>query len=226
MAKEYEKKLEMFVQQLNDNLVDQEKELSARLETEFNDKLRKECYEMESDYQRKLDRINAQFERQIQASRNVTKLNSEDNGASRKTPEASQVRILQARVQELQRALQTTQLAAMEGDEKDEIYQSRIRELVGRIAEMEGEKSKLKQKIEALNRAHSEEIQSYVQTVQACFEQEPDLSKSVEQMRKIHRRELAQVQAKLRNEYEAKFHELKNKFEEKLLQVKVSRYVS
>ncbi|CAG0921912.1 unnamed protein product [Notodromas monacha] len=218
MAEEYERKLQHVLQQLDDNLSTQERQLRERYETDYSSKLRHECIDLETEYQRKLDRVNAQWEKRVA----VSDTEFDPRIRCSRTPEASQVRILQTRIQDLQQALNASQISAMEGDEKDEIYQSRIRELVSRLAEMENEKLKLRGRLEAENKKHSEEIQSYIQTVQACFEQDPDLQKQVENVRKIHKRELLNMQAKLRSEYESKFLELKNKFEDKLHQVKES----
>jgi hypothetical protein len=227
MGREYEMKLENLVQQLHENLVDQERELGERFEIEYEDRARNDRCELEMKHKQEINTLNADWEEKLQNVREEMLRehherlhNSPAARFDRGSPaETAQIRILQTRVQELQDALTKTKPdRSWEGDEDSS--QSRIQELIGKLGEMEADRNRLKRKIEEMTKMHAQETQSYAQTIQACFK-DGDLRSKFEHLRRMQKQEIANTHIKLRTEYETKFVELKNRFEEKLREIKV-----
>ena len=230
MGREYEMKLENLVQQLHENLSEQEKELGERFEMEYEERARNDQNELEMKHKQDINNLNIDWEEKLQNVREEmlrehhAQLHNNHYEMQSSSSENAQIRILQTRVQELQDALTKTKPdRSWEADE--DLSQSRIQELIGKLGEMEADRNRLKRKIEEMNKIHSQEIQSYAQTIQACFK-DGDLRSKFEHLRKMQKQEIANTHTKLRTEYETKFGELKNRFEEKLREIKVGHQKS
>ncbi|CAG0922052.1 unnamed protein product [Notodromas monacha] len=230
IAQQYESKVETLVHQLSDNLTDQERDLGERFEIEFEDRARMERAETAAKHKQEIDAINNQWEDRLHTLREemLRQQHANDQFTStllKKESESNQMQALQKRVQELQDLLEatstpspiTTQLQPWTAEDS---YQGRIQELIAKLGEMEAEKNRLKRKIDELNRLHAQEIQSYVSTIQSCFSAGSDVASKFEHLRKMQQLELANAQARLRVEYEAKVMDLKTRFEDKLRELK------
>ncbi|CAG0880194.1 unnamed protein product [Darwinula stevensoni] len=182
---------ELQLAAVHDGMCDQKQKLSQRFQEEFSEHLRLEKLELEQDWSKKFEEANEEWASRL-ADEHERVLREEHELES-----SNEIRRLRSQIEELEAIIAQNAVLRNDSEEKDFIYQKRISEMGKRVQESENERGRLRQRIDLLNVQHSQEIQEYVRTIQDSLERDLGKEDLFEQMRKLHAKEVQELEARL-----------------------------